>query len=705
MFRLLFPYILFGVITLVVIFDPVGSSQEVVVPATAQVCPPCGMQIEREDAAVIETLGGREIFFCSEGCATEHLHAVADAGGRGDGGPMETIARDLVCNMDVGPGIAANVQGERYYFCTERCRELFLENPEIYTRESCPVCLAEDGERQPTGPGSPEFTWNGKTYAFCATTHRDLFAEDPAGYFIHTMWGIPSWLYSISVGVILVLSFGLFELISRWQRKRTPPSSRANLFRIPGLMALIRWPPFRFLCQLVVVVLFFMIIIAGLFGHQLAARNIAPLLTWTVWWGGLVILIMFMGKAWCYVCPWDAVAGWIERLSFWRVKKEALGLGLKWPKRLRNILIATIFFVGLTWIELGFGVTMKPHATALLGLLMLTLTIGCVLVFERKAFCRYGCLVGRVSGLYAMFAASEVRPLDRSVCSACTGKDCYHGNEKGYGCPTSLFPGALDENTYCIACMECVKSCPDENMTLNARPWAADLETEGRPRRDEAYLALLMVAITGFHGLSMTPVWKEMLGFLEETLGLSYIPAFSLGMFLIMAGPVLIYAGLVRLTTLLSRTRTVDYRKAFIQFAYSVLPIALFYHLAHNMEHLLMEGQKVVPLLSNPLGFAPGEHWNVLGLAGVGAWNLFGTANWNPAPLISLPTLWFVQVLLVLVGHVYSLWIADKTARRLYTAPGAAFRSQLPMLIGMVTFSLFSLWLLKQPMEMRTSAM
>ena len=35
----------------------------------------------------------------------------------------------------------------------------------------------------------------------------------------------------------------------------------------------------------------------------------------------------------------------------------------------------------------------------------------------------------------------------------------------------------------------------------------------------------------------------------------------------------------------------------------------------------------------------------------------------------------------------------------------AGFRSQLPMLVGMICFSIFSLWLLKQPMEMRTSAM
>ena len=142
-----------------------------------------------------------------------------------------------------------------------------------------------------------------------------------------------------------------------------------------------------------------------------------------------------------------------------------------------------------------------------------------------------------------------------------------------------------------------------------------------------------------------------------------------------------------------------------MRFAYSVLPIALFYHLAHNLEHLLMEGQKTIALASNPFGFAPGQSWSVLGLAGTGEWNLFGTAGWTVPPLTSLPTLWLVQVLLVLVGHLYSLWIADRTARRLYPGQGAAFKSQVPMLVGMVLFSVFSLWLLKQPMEMRTSAM
>jgi hypothetical protein len=63
-----------------------------------------------------------------------------------------------------------------------------------------------------------------------------------------------------------------------------------------------------------------------------------------------------------------------------------------------------------------------------------------------------------------------------------------------------------------------------------------------------------------------------------------------------------------------------------------------------------------------------------------------------------------IQVILVIIGHVYSLWAARGVAHRMFPN-GKAMSSQLPMLAAMILFSLMSLWLLKQPMEMRSSAM
>jgi hypothetical protein len=103
-----------------------------------------------------------------------------------------------------------------------------------------------------------------------------------------------------------------------------------------------------------------------------------------------------------------------------------------------------------------------------------------------------------------------------------------------------------------------------------------------------------------------------------------------------------------------------------------------------------MEGQRIVSLVSDPFGFE---------------WNLFGTATWDLGPMTSMQTLWIVQVLLVLIGHVYSLWASRHAASQLYSDSRAAMRSQIPMLVTMILFSIMSLWLLRQPMEMRMTWM
>ncbi len=502
--------------------------------------------------------------------------------------------------------------------------------------------------------------------------------------------GLPTPLYYSSIAVVLLVSFALIERRAKTAGSARDAGPRVDLLAYAPLRALITHPMSRFAAQAVVVALFVLIIAAGLFGNQLPTKNIAPLLTWTIWWCGLVALILYAGKTWCYVCPWDAIAGWAESLRLWGPARTSLSLGLAWPRIFRNIWPATFFFVALTWVELGFGVTMRPRATAYLALIMLAMAFASAFVFDRKSFCRYGCLVGRVSGLYALFSPVEIRAADREVCRACATKSCYRGNDQGDPCPTFQFPAVMEQNTYCISCMECVKSCEEENVTLRMRPWGEDLLSFDRPRADEAYLALIMLSLTGFHGLTMTAAWGSLVDRARAAFSLSEAAAFSMGMVAVMVGPVLLYAGVVWVSRLAGGDRSRPYREHFIRYAYALLPIALFYHLAHNSEHLLMEGQRIVALASDPFGFE---------------WDLFGTASWDLGPMVSVTTLWVLQVLLVLVGHVYSLWIARDVAGRLHPGAAAARASQLPLLVSMIAFSVMSLWLLKQPMAMRMSWM
>lgn len=619
------------------------------------------------------------------------------------GTPMDTMtphestveigaAIDPVCQMEVGTDIVAQHQGQSYFFCSDRCQDMFHDTPDNYLQVVCLVCKSEDVFNPVEVDGAFTATWQDTAYTFCTQAHRDAFNADPAGYFLHSMWGIPAWLYYSSIAFILILSFGIFE----WMTP-DPEQRAARGFLLPRLgflksrivEGMVQHPATRFLIRLFFVLCFLMVIAAGLFGSQLPANNIAPLLTWTIWWGGLILVILYAGSIWCYVCPWDAIADWAEGLRFWGAKKEGLGLGIKVPKRWQNIWPAIILFIILTWLELGFGVTMNPRMTAWLALAITAAAVMSAFIFERKAFCRYACPVGRIIGIYALFSPVEVRAKDPEACRSCRTQSCFKGNAQGDACPTSLYIPAMRENTNCLTCMECAKSCEKDNVALNARPWGSDLIENHRVRFDEAWLALLLLVLAAFHGLTMTGIWRDLLSMLQDRTGLSHTLTFSGAMLVLMTLPCIIYAVLVRFSFELGNSDTYTYRDYFIRYAYALLPIALFYHLAHNCEHLLMEGQKIIPLLSDPFG------WE---------WDLFGMADMTFAPLINIKTLWFVQVALVVVGHIYSLWVAQGVALAMFPK-GRTLRSQLPMLIAMILFSLLSLWLLKQPMEMRSSAM
>ncbi len=134
------------------------------------------------------------------------------------------------------------------------------------------------------------------------------------------------------------------------------------------------------------------------------------------------------------------------------------------------------------------------------------------------------------------------------------------------------------------------------------------------------------------------------------------------------------------------RERSAGY--LFVRFSYSLLPIALFYHLAHNLQHIFFEGKKLLRVASDPFGWG---------------WDLFGTAHMLIDSVLPLNAGWGIQVGLILVGHVYGILIAHKVATAIYDNPRTATLSQVPMLMAMLLFSFQSLWLLTQPMMMRSA--
>ncbi|MFQ5711715.1 MAG: 4Fe-4S binding protein [Candidatus Geothermarchaeales archaeon] len=490
---------------------------------------------------------------------------------------------------------------------------------------------------------------------------------------------------------LLIILAGLITFISLKMRRSKTEKHYPTYDYLK--INIVRWMAksrvFRFLIQLSFVATFIFIIVGGFVGAQ-APDNLSVILSWTYWWVLVIIFILFMAKIWCFLCPWIAIVNWLQRRTLWKVVKEkdVWGLHRRWPKRWANIYIATFLFILLVWLELAFKITAKPFATSMLALGFMGMVAVGLLIYRRKEFCRYACLVGRVSGLYANFSALEVRARDKEVCKKCTTKDCLNGNERGYGCPTYQLLQTMDHNTYCITCLECVKTCPYDNVAVNARPLGIDLVKSRTLRVDEAYLAIIMLALTMFHGITMIPHWDDILSSIEVIAGLGYYASFTIGM----AGIILLPMGTHLIfswaSKALSGDKNIPLKNVFINYAYPLIPVAFLFHAGHNFEHILMEGQKIVPALSDPLGWG---------------WNLFGTAAWELGPIASEWLIVWLQIFLIIVGVIYGVWITCKRSKKIFNDDGQALRSVIPIVMCVLLSSIVNLWLLSQPMVLRTA--
>jgi len=512
------------------------------------------------------------------------------------------------------------------------------------------------------------------------------------------MPGLSPTHFYFGVGGLFVITL-LLGLLLKEPRTNLRPTRRRWTYprvELTWLRRFLKWRGAQFAMQVPVVAAFVLVIVAGLIGNQDPSRNIAPVLTWNIWWMGLIFFAFFAGQIWCTVCPWMAIPDWIARFGArLRGQLRPLGLHKKWPKKLKNLYIAIAFFLGVSWIELAYEAPYRPALTALMGLGMVGLAGLTLIIFEKKSFCRWVCPVGRVTGQYGTTGMLEIRRRDTDVCLSCKTRDCLHGNERGLPCPTQEFMGAMNENTYCTMCTECIRTCPHDNVALNVRAPLVDLMGPHRRRLDEAWLVLTILGITLFHGLAMIPVWThDTVPPLREwslaTLGADpgYLVTFTAGMTLFMVALIVIYAAFCGAIRRASGNLTLRFKDFFIALSYTLLPLALGYHLAHNALHFFYEGSKLVRLISDPFGWG---------------WNLFGTAENPLTMLVPIQTLWIVQVLLVLAAQISAIFLIRRALFRMLGNRRQMQRAFVVAALLLMVLSFASLWLLNQPMEMRTA--
>jgi hypothetical protein len=469
---------------------------------------------------------------------------------------------------------------------------------------------------------------------------------------------VPLWLYVVGAAVAVAGSFLVIGLFVRDTPLRHPPP-RFNLLHC-ALGRLLAHPVCLFMLQLLSVLLLVMLVLTGCLGNQHPMQNLAPTLVWVIWWVGVAYVSALLGNLWAVLNPWQALFAWTEVL-YRRIKPGGvLAWRLPYPKAW-GIWPGVMLFLAFAWVELIFDGAAVPVNLALLALGYTGLTWVGMWIFGPEVWLRYGEAFTLAFGLLARFAPTEVRVIQPEVCRTCS-LDCQ------------------DQDGECINCYACFQRAAAHQREWNIRPFAAGLLRHETASISEMAFVLLVLATVTFDGIRATPLWVRcehaLAAFLPpvvtRTLGLAVLPVLFLGMYAIFCRIMVVASGIQRSTAIVAR-----------RFIYTLVPIALAYHIAHYLSFLLMQGQFIIPLLSDPFGFG---------------WDLFGTASYRPnLGLVGARFAWFTAVTAIVVGHILAVYLAHRVALHTWRTQRSAVRSQYPMVALMLGYTMLSLWLLAQP--------
>lgn len=118
-------------------------------------------------------------------------------------------------------------------------------------------------------------------------------------------------------------------------------------------------------------------------------------------------------------------------------------------------------------------------------------------------------------------------------------------------------------------------------------------------------------------------------------------------------------------------------------FGWSLVPIGVAYVVAHNAPLLITGVPQVIERLSDPFGYG---------------WNLLGTRDLWPPFAPSPQLVWYLEIALIVGGHVLGVLGAHRTASRIAGDHASAVRSQYALTVLMSVYTIATLWLLAQPL-------
>lgn len=387
--------------------------------------------------------------------------------------------------------------------------------------------------------------------------------------------------------------------------------------------------------------LFLILLVAtGLLSTADPLSNPLPLFVWTFFWVALTLIQALLGNLWPWLNPWTGPLVLLRRLTGRSLGREPI---LPLPHALGYLPAIVIFFL-FAWYELVSLAPEDPPGLAAVVTAYWLFTLIAMVLFGEAEWTRRGEPFSVYFRMIGMLAPVAATPPD----------------EAGKGATIRL-------------------SWPGQRC----------LEVEPPPLSASIFL-LLTLGTVSFDGLSRTFTWLSAIGInplefpgrsavtVENTLGLIAAPA----------ALAIIYFTAVLAGARLAGARDRKARTALAaHLVYSIVPISIAFHGAHYLTVLLMNGQYLYVIVSDP--FALG-------------WNLFGTADWHVTGsfftnLDSVRLLWVTQTVIIVTGHCVGILLAHMIALRHFGRPHRATSSQVFLALVMVFYTVFGLWLLSTP--------
>ena len=465
---------------------------------------------------------------------------------------------------------------------------------------------------------------------------------------------VPLLFCLVGAGAAIIVSFILIGFFSQ------NPMGFSNYPRVN----LLRWKLFQLLnstgvtfsVQFISVLIFTLLIVAGLFGNSDPLHNLAPTFVWVIWWVGVAYTSAFLGDIWSLVNPWKITFSWAE--NFW----SQLNGGKRLSPMLQyspnwGVWPGLVLFMVFAWVENVYSDSVMPSRISHLILIYSGITWIGMFLFGKETWLRCGETFSLAFGFLAKFA-----PIGRPA-TQLESKDGIPQNAdfRLFGPRDSL-----------------------ERQGLNLRPLGAGLIDLEAVSISQMLFVLSLLATVTFDGLTGTLLWINIQSFLQE-----YLTSVTLLGTLGLASSILIFSAIYLffcwLMSIFAGTNFsfLEFGRSFV---YTLIPIALAYHLAHFLMFLLIQGQLIIPLASDPLGLG---------------WDLLGTTGYRVNFGILSPDLyWFISVIAIVGGHIIAVFLSHNIALRLIADRRYALRSQYPMLTLMVVYTVASLWIITQPMYM-----